>query len=152
MDRRKNLNFNRGLARRPMAEGFSTIELMIAMAIMVLVLTAVILVSFGNQSFLIGSQTNAEAMKIAQRLLEQEQALARKDFNLVNSIPQATEDIYKKEVFVKLLPDFLTKEVKALITWKDERQLDKTLELTTLIANFETPVGGNTCDSTLSGD
>ena len=161
MDRRKNLNFNRGLARSiahrstaegPMAEGFSTIELMIAMTIMVLVLTAVILVSFGNQSFLIGSQTNAEAMKIAQRLLEQEQALARKDFNLVNSIPQATEDIYKKEVFVKLLPDFLTKEVKALITWKDERQLDKTLELTTLIANFETPVGGNTCDSTLSGD
>ncbi len=30
--------------------------------------------------------------------------------------------------------------------------MDKTLQLTTLIANFDTPFGGNTCDSTLSGD
>ena len=141
MDRRTNLT-----------KGFSTVELMISMAIMVLVLSAVVVVSFSAQSFLSGGQTNAEAMKIAQKLLEQEQALARKDFNLVNPIPQATEDIYKKEALVKLLPDFLTKEVKALVTWKDERKMDKTLELTTLITNFDAPLGGDTCDSTLSGD
>ena len=135
-----------------MKKGFTTIELMIAMAIMVMVLSAVVVVAFGNQSFLIGAQTNAEAMNKAQELLETQQALARKDFNLVNNVSSTTDDIYEKAVYVRLLPDFLTKEVKALISWQGERGLKRELELTTLIANFETPVGGNTCNSNLSGD
>ena len=135
-----------------MKKGFSTIELMVAMAIMIMVLTAVVVVSFGNQSFLIGAQTTGEAMNMAQELLEQEQAQARKDFNLVNNIASTTEDIYEKAVYVTLLPDLLTKEVKALIAWDGERGLRHMLELTTLIANFETPVGANTCNSNLSGD
>lgn len=147
------LKRNKGLAHRPTAEGFSTIELMVAMAILILILTAVVLVSFSNQSFSIGSQTGNEAMKLAQELLEEQQALARKDFNLVNSTLAPTQDdIYQKEVTVKLLPDLLTKEVKAIINWKNERQVDKTLELLTLISNFESPAGGNTCDSTPTGD
>lgn len=135
-----------------MKKGFTTIELMIAMAIMVMVLSAVVVVAFGNQSFLIGAQTNAEAMNKAQELLEAEQALARKDFNLVNNVASTTDDIYTKAVYVNLLPDLLTKEVKALISWQGERGLKRELELTTLIANFETPVGNNTCNSNLSGD
>lgn len=125
---------------------------MIAMTILIIVLTAVVVVSFGNQSFLIGAQTNAEAMNIAQRLLEAEQAEARKDFNLVNNVASSTEDIYERAVYVTLQPDLLTKEVKALVSWQGDNLLKHHLELTTLIANFETPVGANTCSSSLSGN
>lgn len=72
--------------------GFSTIELMISMAIMVLVLTAVVMTSFGSQSFLSNSRITREATNIAQGILEENQALARKDFNLVNSTPNNTLD------------------------------------------------------------
>lgn len=146
-----------------MRQGFSTIELMIAMAILVLVLTAVVLVSFSNQSFSIGSQTGNEAMKLAQEMLEEQQSLARKDFNLVNSTPSPiVDDIYKKEIISNFFypnhpdPDynhsdlnFLAKEVKAVVRWTNERHVDKTLELTTLITNFNFPSGANTCNSNL---
>ena len=132
--------------------GFSTVELMIAMAIMILVLTAVVLVLFSNQSFSIDSQTSSEAMKLAQGLLEEQQALGRKDFNLVNTTTPIVDGIYTKNVNVELLPDFLTKQATALLNWKNERGIDKTLELTTLISNFDSPVGANTCNSNLTGD
>lgn len=125
---------------------------MIAMTIMVMVLSAVVVVSFGNQSFLAGGEISSEAMNKAQELLETAQAQARKDFNLVNTIASTTDTMYEKAVYVRLLPDLLTKEVMALIAWKDEHMLTRMLELTTLIANFDTPVGGNTCNSALSGD
>jgi len=143
---------NKSKNRWKNTSGFATLELMISLAIISLILTAVILVSFSNQSFLIGSQTSNEAMKLAQSIVEEEQALARKDFNLVNSTTLPEQDIYTRSVSVKTLPDFLTKEVKAVINWKGERGQDKVLELKTLITNFDSPVGGNTCDSNLAGD
>lgn len=138
--------------KRKNNSGFSTVEIMIALAIMTLVLTAVIVVIFSNQTFSIDSETNNEAMKLAQGLLEEQQALARKDFNLVNSSDDPIIDgIYTKNINVNTISDsdYLTKEVVATITWKNERGMDKTLELTTLISNFDSPVGGNTCDSDL---
>lgn len=135
-----------------MKRGTAIIEIMIAMTIMLMVFVAIADTSFGDQSFLIGGQTSAEALNKAQDLLEKEQSLARKDFNLVNNIASSTDDIYEKAVYVNLKSDFLTKEVKALISWKDEHASTRLLELTTLVANFDTPVGGSTCDSTLSGD
>ncbi len=132
--------------------GFSTLELMISLALICLVLSAVILISFGNQSFIIASQNNSEALKIAQGLIEKQQALARKDFNLVNPFAPETEGIYEKSIEVKLLPDFLTKEIKTIISWKNENQLENNLILTTLLSDFNSPAGNNTCDSTLSGN
>lgn len=133
-------------------KGFSTLELMISLALISLILSTVILISFGNQSFLIASQNNSGALKIAQGLIEKQQALAQKDFNLVNPISPENEDIYEKSVEVKLLPDFLTKEIKTIITWKNENQLDNNLVLTTLISDFNSPAGNNTCNSTLLGN
>ena len=138
--------------------GFSTIELMIALAILSLVLSAVIVVAFSSQSFLVGNQTTSEAMKLAQGLLEREQALARKDFNLVNPIPETTDGVYASRVEVSILnedednPDYLQKLVKAVVRWKTDRGVERELALNTIIANFTSPHGNNTCNSTLSGD
>lgn len=140
------------------SRGFSTIELMIALAILTLTMGAVVVVSFGTQTFLVSSQIDAEAMNEAQRLLEQEQAEGRKDFNLVNSTATTTDStgFYSEAVYVRIVNDaslsYLTKEVKAVIAWRNVRGATSTLELTTLISNFDTPVGNSTCESTLTGD
>lgn len=144
--------------------GFSTIELLIAMTIVVLALSAVILVSFGNQSLATDSQTAAEAQHKAQELIEMEQANARFDFNLVNPlpVPPATfiqDDIYKKKVDVTNpldpithLPDYFTKKVTATIIWTGDHNRTENVSLSTLVTDPSATGGGSACSSVLSGD
>jgi hypothetical protein len=134
--------------------GFSTVEMLIAMSVLVISLSAIILVSFGTQSILVDSQTNSEAISKAQEFLEKEQSLARKDFKLVNPRATSTEDIYKIKVDVESQPDsdFLTKKVTATVSWPDQYNRGLNIKLSAFITNFENAVGGDTCDSVLSGN
>lgn len=138
----------------PTSQGFSTLEIVIAMALLAMTLSGVVIVSFGNQSMLLGSQTNGEAMKKAQELLERSQALARKDFNLVNPISSTTDDIYEKSLEVRSpsSTDFFTKQIAARVSWVDDHRTTQQVRLTALVANFENAIGGDTCSSVLSGD
>lgn len=126
--------------------GFSTLEMMIAMAVMVITFSAVIVVSYGNQGALIAGQTNAEAMNIAQKALEEAQQLARKDFRLVVA-SSSTYDIYTSETFVEPWSGdtFSSKKVTATVSWKDQRQQERYVTLTTILSNFMNAVGGDTC-------
>jgi len=63
--------------------GVSTLELLIAFAILLLAITAIIMVIFSNQSIAIDTQTNIEALTKAQRKLEMARANSREDFNSV---------------------------------------------------------------------
>ena len=131
--------------------GFSTLELMIAMAILVLCLSAIISVSFGSQSMLVDSQTNNEALNKAQDLLEVAQANARKDFNLANPIAGFIDGIYQKKVEVTQ-QDLFTKKVTAEVSWLGEHNRNLNVQLSALVTNFENAVGGDTCSSVLTGD
>lgn len=133
--------------------GFSTLEILIAMSVLFLVLGAVILVSFGNQTAVADSQTAAEALNYAQRLLEEEQADGRKDFNLVNSFSTTSPDgFYTAVVTATLQSDYLTKEVKATISWNGENLRTQSTTLSVLVTNFTNAVGANTCDSSATGN
>jgi type II secretory pathway pseudopilin PulG len=132
--------------------GFSTVEMLIAMSILVISLSAIILISFGTQTVLIDSQTNSEAINLAQEFLEKEQTLARKDFKLVNPRAITSVDIYKIKVDVEPQADFLTKKVTATVSWPDQYNRGLNVKLSAIIANFENAVGGDTCNSVLSGD
>jgi len=139
-----------------------------AMFILILTLTAVITVSFGNQSMIVDSQTSSEALGTAQKLLEKAQADSRKDFNLVNPLNQAAVDShcpsnpvgnsqfiydgtkYCYMVDVATRPDFFTKLVTAKISWFAENNRTQKVELSTLVTNFNNAVGGDTCGSVLS--
>jgi hypothetical protein len=139
--------------------GFSTIEIMIAMMIILLTVSATIFVSFGNQSMGVDSATNAEAININQKTLESMQALARKDFKLVNS-SSTTETsgalTYTKQVTVTTDPfntgDYFTKKVKSVISWPGTYGRTPSVSITSLVTNFENAIGGDTCDSNLSGN
>ena len=125
--------------------------MLIAMAILVTVISAVILISFGSQSMLIDSQTNSEALNEAQKLLENAQALARKDFKLVNPISTTSPDgFYHEEVVVEQQSDFFTKKVTATVSWLGEHNRNLYVKLSALVTDFENAVGGDTCDSVLS--
>lgn len=133
--------------------GFSTLEILIAMSVMFLVLGAVILVSFGNQTAIADSQTDAEALNFAQKLLEVELADARKDFNLVNSGATTSPDgFYTAVTTAELQSDYLTKKVTVKVSWKGDHLRNQSVSLVGLITNFTNAVGANTCNSTPDGD
>lgn len=97
----------------------STLEILIAFAVLTLSITGVIVLFFGNQSTAIDTQTNIEAISKAQTLMEQARALARQDFDAVQTTIQTQDDIYKKQTTVTFPdpsdPD--TKLVSTQVTW-----------------------------------
>ena len=140
--------------RRHLSRGFLTLEIMIALVLMTLSITAVILVVFGNQDMLVGGETNAEAVQKAGEMLEVAQALARKDFSIVNPIATSTDGIYHSSLSVGSVSpsDYLSKKVTAHVTWTDDRALPHEVSLSSLVTNFTNASGGDTCSSVLVGD
>lgn len=140
-----------------MNRGFSIIEILIAMAIGIIVISGVVAGSGGfsaalrgNQSTIMNGQTNAEAVTLAQKVLEQTQALGRQDFNLVN--PTATTSIdgfYYKSVDVVTQPDFLTKLITTTISWLSDHNATSTTRFSTLVTNLENVNSPNLCNSTV---
>jgi hypothetical protein len=131
--------------------GFLTLEMMIAFAILSLSLTAVILVVFGNQSVLVDSQTDAEALSKSQAALAQAEALARKDFALVNATT-TSDGYYTTTIAITQQPDFFTKRVTATVSWFADHLKPESVSLSSLVTNFPDAVGGDTCNSDVTGD
>ena len=129
--------------------GFSIIELLIASAIALLVISSIYVVSFGNQGTVLNGETNAEATTKTQALIEQQQASGRQDFNLVNTA-YTTDGMYKKGVEVKVLSDLLTKQVTASTTWKGQHGENLSVEITTLVTTTENVSSPNSCNSSLT--
>ncbi len=65
--------------------GLSTLELLLAFAILTLTLTAVISLAFGNLSVTVDTQLSDEALARAQREIVKERALASSDFSSASS-------------------------------------------------------------------
>ncbi|KKW29149.1 MAG: hypothetical protein UY73_C0026G0002 [Parcubacteria group bacterium GW2011_GWA2_52_8] len=76
------------------AAGFSTLEIMIALAIVVLSVSAVILVSFGSQFMGVDAQTNDEAIYKAEAKLEPVRSLSRSSFAAVRSDGPVPDGMY----------------------------------------------------------
>ena len=129
-------------------KGFSTLEILLAMFVLVTAISAVVLVSSGNQTMITDSQTSAEALNLAQGLLEKEQSLARKDFSLVNAT-STSEGIYTEEVDVVPGPDLFSKIVTATVKWNGEYNRELKTQLSALVTNFNNAIGGDTCSSLL---
>lgn len=133
------------------SRGFGTLELLIAMAFAIMVISAALLVSFGDQGAALGSQMNAGALALAGGQLAAARALSREDFNLVNATT-STEGLYTVAVSVTLLPDSLTKRVTSTASWASDRTEPFSVSLTTLVTNLDNVSAPDTCNSSLSGD
>lgn len=131
--------------------GFLTLEILIAMTILIMMLAVVVMVSFGNQTMVINSQTNAEALNIAQGMLEKAQADGRKDYNLVNPISDSTIDGFVSRISVEQT-DLFTKLVTASVEFPEDNGLRGTTTLSSIVTNFNNAVGGDTCSSVILPD
>ena len=133
-------------------KGFSTLEMLIAMTVIVLTMGAVILVSFSNQSILVDSARNSDALALAQAGIESIQTLARKDFKLVNPVVAAPNGDYTTAVNVETQPDLFTKKITSTVTWNGEHLRAQHVTLTSIVSDFENPIGADTCSSVLVGN
>lgn len=133
-------------------QGLSSIEILIALLILIIGLTGAILVSFGNQKILADSENSSLALSKAQELLEDAQSKSRKDFNLVVPILPFTDGIFTKKTEVVLLPDFVTKKIIATVSWTGENNRNLSVDLSALVTNFEEVNYANTCNSVITGD
>src|SRR3989338_2466169 len=89
-----------GNHKRPTA-GFSTIEILIAFAILVVGLSGILLVVFGNDSWALDSQLNSEALNLAGRELARAEGEAKSDFTHFFGLATTTDDTrYETTVLV----------------------------------------------------
>lgn len=130
----------------------STLEILIALFILTVSISAAIMISFGNQSITIDTNLNNQAINIARKELETSRALSRQNFsNLVSA--SSTEDIYLKETIIENI-DAYTKKIISRVSWQTNPLRPQKIELTTIVANKEIIIasGGDTGGSGPTGD
>lgn len=131
--------------------GFSTVEIMVALTVVVLVIIAAVTLIFGSQSFSVDAETNAEALHKAQAMLEDARALSRQDFNALNSTHQnpavgncpvdfMADGIYCKQILVTQVSSS-TKNVTSLVSWNIGDTRPQAIKLSTRLSVF---TGGQT--------
>lgn len=82
-------------------DGNSTLEILIAFGILVLSLSAIIVVIFGNQSVSVDSETNNEAIYKTKKILESARAQSRQDFDFLSST--STTDVSGNITYIQNL-------------------------------------------------
>src|SRR3990167_10000200 len=94
-------NFQSHKQLKTSQSGFSTLEIVIAFAILVIALSGVIYVLFGDQSTAMSSQTNSEALYRAQQIIEDARASkSHATFPSIISVGLGLDDIYQKALQV----------------------------------------------------
>jgi hypothetical protein len=126
--------------------GASTVEILIAFAILVISLSAVILVAFTNQTATIDVQTNQEAVNKANAELETARRLARTNYNSLGSSGPTVDGIYTKTLTVSEVTQCI-KNVTSLITWELEGR-PLYVEISSMISDPNTAYGlGGECQA-----
>jgi type II secretory pathway pseudopilin PulG len=136
------------------SRGFSTLEIMIAMTVLLLAFSATMMLLPTVQNGSVDTQIAVEALNIAEKMLENQQALARKDFKLVtaSSSQETVGNLTYQKVISAQSTDYFTKEITATVSWGGMYNRAQTITLKTVVSNFEEAVGGDTCDSILTGN
>ncbi len=141
-------SFGEHYARPDSRNGFATLEILLAMTIIVMAISTILPLVSGGQSVSVSSQTDQEALYKAQDLLENARAISRSDFGSVITTSITNDDIYQKQTVVD--PTSVTqcgKNVKSNVSWQiDSRLLSASLSTHLGDIATATALGGN-CDS-----
>lgn len=130
-------------------DGQSTLEILIALMVITISISAVILVSFENQSLSIDTQHNNQTLYLAKENLEKTRAEARQNFNAIAST-STIDGIYLKEIIVENL-DTYKKKVISRISWQTEPLRPQKIELVTILTDWKNAVPPDLGDSGGSG-
>jgi Tfp pilus assembly protein PilV len=129
--------------------GMSTLEIVIAFAILTISLTALVSVVFGNQSVSVDTETNTEALGKARALIEKERALAAADFLSASSTATTTEQSqglsYDESVTIYDITE-CKKQAKINVDWATTTLRMQHIELTTFLTSTAIALGlGGDC-------
>ncbi len=116
--------------------GQSTIELLIALVVIILAISSVIVVSFGNQSLSVDAELNNLALLKAREDLEDARADAREDWAGVISGSQIYGQ-FTRDVIVEKISDY-EKKVTTQVSWQTDPLRPQKIELTTILTDWET--------------
>ncbi|MFZ2621121.1 MAG: hypothetical protein WAX85_01325 [Minisyncoccia bacterium] len=118
-------------------KGSITMEILLAFTILILCLSAVILVGFGNQKITVDSEINIEALSKAGKVLEDARALSRQDYPSVTATT-GTETVNGLQYTKTLSINDITqckKQAMSTITWTTEGRSQK-IELVTYLSDI----------------
>jgi hypothetical protein len=130
-------------------KGQSTLEILIALTIITVSISAVILVSFSNQSVSVDSQYHNQALYLAKKNLEEARAQSRQNFNSLVST-SSTEGVYLKEIIVDNL-DVYKKKITSRISWQSDLLKPQKVELLTILTDWKSAMPPDPNDSGGSG-
>ena len=102
--------------RRKSQSGIVTMELLIALSIIILTLTSATLLTFGVQSNLVTAQNYQRSIYETKKLIEDARARARVNFLSLRTIPEGDFEIYKKNLFVYPEGEF-EKRILGTLDW-----------------------------------
>lgn len=132
-------------------KGSATLEILLAFTVLIISLSTVILVFFGNQSLTVDSVTNNEALYKAQKILEDARTLSRKDFLSLISTSTSEDSgglLYQKSLIIDDVT-MCKKQAIGSILWATTTPRQQKIELTTMLTDTETALalGGDCIDN-----
>jgi len=139
--------------------GLATLEMLIAMVVIVLAITAVLPLITSGQNSTIGSQTTQGALYKAQELLESVRTAARANFSTVAGLAcsDATgtcvtpiDPFYNRTVTISPDPSDPTNDYKKLVTSQVVWGTGLETSLSTIITDWKSAL--NSCSQTITGD
>lgn len=132
--------------------GFSTLELLIAFAVLTISLTAVIMVAFGNQSIVIDTELAQRALYIAEEKLEEASVDAKEDFDSVtdSATPAAPGELFSTKFDVYSISE-CAKRLRSEVSW-DRGARDLNLDLETIVIDSEISAALNGLCATTGAD
>lgn len=131
----------------------STLEILIALSIFTLSLTAIVMLAFGSQSVVVDSETSGIALSVAKEMLEGERALAHQDFKLANPTTTARSagTLAMSASVAVSQTDLATKQATSTVTWESGGRLQY-VTLSTVLTNARSLYDDDTCSSIVTGD
>ncbi len=131
-------------------DGFSTLEILIAFAILITTLVATVTLSFGSQSIGLDTETNHEALNLAKENLENLRALSRESFETILPVVSTnTIQGTSYEIQDLILDSQCLKEATIGVTWATESSRPQRIELEAIVTNWNEAIRlGGDCVTT----
>ncbi len=142
--------FQNKIWRRAHHTGFATLEIILALSIIISALATVLLVSSGNQNILADSSTEHVALLVAEQLLHTTRADASTDFKLLVATSSTTSTF--TTAVSENTDDFFVTRATATVSWKNILGQSRHVSLTSILADTDSAESGETCEPDPDGD
>ena len=135
-------------------KGQSVLEILIALGVIIVSVSAASMIFFGAQSSVVDAQLSGEAAYLAKEAIETARAEARGDFNSLTS-SSSTKNEFLTETTIEDVDDN-TKRVTTRVSWQTDPLREQEVELVTYVTRWRDvvppPDTGDTGGGGLSGD